>query len=362
MNDVYTKLARRLDAIPNGFPATASGVELRLLAKIFAPEEAALAAEMRLGYETADAIAARAGIDPQEAARRLKTMVRKGQIRVRRGDGGLAFALMPFVVGIYEEQVARMDQELARLVEQYFQEVSGRVLLSTAPAIHRVVPVGESLAVGLEVLAYEDAASLVESAQAWGVRDCICRLQKRLIGEGCNHTLETCLLMAPLPGVFDGSVETRAISKEEALRLLKKCEEEGLVHTIGNYRDRHYYICNCCPCCCGVLRGVTEFGVPAAVAHSGFLAVVDAESCTGCGTCVDRCPFQALDLLQDVAVVNLDRCLGCGVCTPTCPSAAIRLERRQDEEGATAAPPADIKDWMARRAKSRQIPLEGIFR
>ena len=118
----YLQLARRLDAIPNGFPQTDSGVELRLLAKVFAPEEAALAAEMRLTPEPAVTIAARAGVDAREAQRTLKQMVRKGLILARRGEGQLVFGLMPFVVGFYEEQLPRMDEELALLFEQYLQE------------------------------------------------------------------------------------------------------------------------------------------------------------------------------------------------------------------------------------------------
>jgi electron transport complex protein RnfB len=125
--DVYRKLAQRLDAIPNGFPVTDSGVELRLLAKIFTPEEAALAAAMHLHREPAAAIAARAGVDPREAYVTLKAMSRKGQIRAGRKEGQLAFGLLPFVVGIYEEQLPRLDEELARLFEQYFVEAQGAV-------------------------------------------------------------------------------------------------------------------------------------------------------------------------------------------------------------------------------------------
>jgi len=128
MEDVYRQLARRLDSVPNGFPATESGVELRLLAKLFTPQEAALAAGMHLLYEPAEAIAARAGMEPQEAYRTLKDMARKGLIRARRGEGGLVFALLPFVVGIYEEQLRRMDAELAALMEEYFREIGGRTI------------------------------------------------------------------------------------------------------------------------------------------------------------------------------------------------------------------------------------------
>ena len=123
--DAYRRLAQRLDAIPNGFPATESGVELKLLAKIFTPEEALLASEMRQTLEPANVIAARVGMDPKWTHRTLKSMVRKGQIRVGRKDRALAFGLMPFVVGFYEEQLPRMDAELALLFEEYSREAQG---------------------------------------------------------------------------------------------------------------------------------------------------------------------------------------------------------------------------------------------
>jgi electron transport complex protein RnfB len=168
---IYRRLARRLDAIPNGFPATESGVELRLLAKIFTPEEAAIASIMRLTHEPAADIAARAGIDPQTARRMLKKMVRQGQVWYKRGEGQLLFGLMPFAFGIYEHQLSRMDEELAALFEAYYQETRGGVVINTAPAIQRVVPVEEVVPTDLEIFPYERATELLEGAKSWGVND-----------------------------------------------------------------------------------------------------------------------------------------------------------------------------------------------
>jgi len=228
--DVYRKLARRLDAIPNGFPATESGVELRLLAKIFTPQEAALASVMRLTREPAADIATRAGVDPDTAYRTLKGMARKGLIRAKKGEGQLTFGLMPFVVGIYEEQLLRMDAELATLFEQYYQETQGGGITRHAPPVHRVIPVEEAIPFDLEIFPYERATELLEGAKSWGVRDCICRVQQRLVGKGCDHPVENCLVFAPVESVFDHSEVDRAITKEEALRILHEAEETGLVH------------------------------------------------------------------------------------------------------------------------------------
>jgi electron transport complex protein RnfB len=354
---VYRELARRLDAIPNGFPATESGVELQLLAKMFTPEEAALAAVMRLAPELATDIAARAGVDLAAAGSMLKGMARKGLIRAGRGEGRLTFGLMPFAVGIYEAQLPRIDAELATLFEQYYQETRGGIAQG-APAIHRVIPVGKAIPAGLEILTYESAFELLQTAQSWGVRDCICRVQQRLVGKGCDRPIENCMVFAPVEGAFDHSEIDRPITRQEALAILEGAEEAGLVHSTGNYRDGHSYICNCCTCCCGVLRSLAEFGQPNAIARSSFFASVDAGTCLGCGDCVDRCQFGALSVPDDRCVVDDVRCVGCGLCATVCPSGALHLKRRPESE--ILAPPLDRGAWMRDRARSRGISLSDL--
>jgi len=356
--EAYRRLAQRLDAIPNGFPAAESGAELRMLAKILSPEEAALAAVMRLTPESAGDIAVRAGADPDRAATVLKGMARKGLIRAARGKGQLVFGLMPFVVGIYEAQLPRMDAEFATLFEQHYEETQAGIVRD-APSVHRVIPVGEAIPFELEIFPYERASELLEGARSWGVRKCICRVQQHLVGKGCERPVENCMVFAPVEGAFDHSEIDRPITKEEALRILREAEEAGLVHTAGNYRDGHFYICNCCTCCCAVLRGVAEFGRPTAVARSDFHAVVDHELCIGCGDCVERCQFGALSVPEDVSVVDYARCVGCGLCTMVCPADALHLERRP--EGEVPLPPADRDEWMSQRARERGISLSGVL-
>lgn len=356
--DVYRKLARRLDAIPNGFPATQSGVELRLLAKIFTPEEATLAGVMRLSPEPAADIAERAGVDTRLAYRTLKGMVRKGLIWAKKGQGQLTFGLMPFVVGIYEEQLPRMDAELAALFEEYYQETRAGIT-HDAPSVHRVIPVEKAIPFEPEIFPYQRASELLEGARSWGVRDCICRVQQRLVGKGCERPVKNCLVFAPVEGAFDHSQATRPITKEEALHILDEAEEVGLIHSAANYRDRHFYICNCCTCCCGVMRGIAEFGIPTAIAHSNFRAVVDAEVCAACGDCLEHCQFAALSISEWVCEVDYARCVGCGLCATACSTGALCLERRP--EGEVPPLPADIKEWMVQRAHERSISIFDIL-
>ena len=357
--ETYERLAQRLDALPNGFPPTESGVELALLEKLFTPQEAALAAVMRLTREDSDAIAARAEVETDLAYDTLKTMARKGLIRVGRGDDGLLFRLMPFVVGFYEEQLPRMDEELAALIERYLQETKGAGMTSSRPPVHRVIPVEESIPFELEILPHERASELLDNAKSWGVRDCICRVQKRLIGESCDHPVENCLVFAPVKGAFDHSEVDRPISRTEALEILHEAEDAGLVHSTGNYVEPHYYICNCCTCCCGILRGVAEFGMPTAVAKADFLATVDADACIGCGDCVARCQFGALSVSDETCRVDGVRCVGCGLCASVCPADALHLQRRPP--GEVSSPPHDIKEWGQQRAEARELSLTEVL-
>jgi Na+-translocating ferredoxin:NAD+ oxidoreductase subunit B len=358
IEEIYKKLAERLDAIPNGFPATQSGVELRLLEKIFTPEEAHLASVMRLTTEPASEIAARARIDPEIAYSLLKTMARQGQIRTAREEGKLKFGLLPFIVGFYEEQLPRMDREMAMLFEEYMQETKATSLRS-GPSLHRVIPVKEAIPFNLEIFPYDRAAEMIENAKSWAVRDCICRVQQRLIGKGCDHPVENCLVFAPVEGAFNHSRVDRPITKEESLRLLREAEQNGLVHSTGNQRSQNNYICNCCTCCCGILRGVSEFDIPTAVAHSDYYSVVDNQLCSGCEDCVVACHFDALAMSDGVCVVNYSHCVGCGLCALACSTGALHLELRPVED--RILPPSDIEEWMLQRAIDRNLQIFDIL-
>ena len=347
--EAYKKLAEKLDQLPNRYPATESGVEIRLLEKMFAPEEAALAAEMLGDKESASVIAERAGVPVEDAKQILKDMVRNNLILFSKKDNELVFGLMPFVIGFYEEFLPRLDKESAELFEQYFQETKGKIT-GKGISVHRVIPVEESIDFEMEIFPYEKASDLLENAKSWGVRDCICRTQKDLIGDPCEHPLENCLVFAPIEGAFDKNDIDRAIPKEEALKILHEAEEAGLVHTTGNYQGPNNYICNCCTCSCGILRGVAEFNYSTAITKSDFMVVVDDDLCVICGDCLERCQFDALELGDNSLLIDLVNCVGCGLCVPVCPEDALILIRRP--EGEMQPPPENIKSWGKIRAQN----------
>jgi len=359
--NVYKKLARKLDEIPNGFPETESGIELRVLAKIYTPDEAVLASEMRLTPESGVQIALRTGRDPAKTAQLLEEMVRKGLIRAIDEGEGCKFGLMQFVMGVYEEQLARMDEELAGLIEEYFYETGAPgwgQLLDTLPSLPKVIPVEKSIPVEVQIFPYEQASELLNKAKSFGVRKCICKVQRGLVGEPCKYPVEVCLVFAPTEGAFDDDPNSRAITKEEALQLLRETEEAGLIHTSSNIREGHYYICNCCTCCCGFTRSLSLFGIENSVAKSDFYATADPELCTGCETCVERCQFSALSIKDKISHVDQERCVGCGLCVMTCPSGAMTLMRKSKDQ--ISPIPRNMEEWMKKKANNRGIPSQEI--
>ena len=345
----YRRLARSLDALPNRFPPADDESDLRLLAKIFAPEEAALAADLLPEIESPAQISARLGRSPQEVIALLKQMSQKGLISVgKNAEGRLGFGLMPFAVGIYEAQIERLDAEMAQLFEDYFKKAFGRAL-QVKPQIHRVVPVGESIKNDLEVQPFESVTHLIDQAQSWGVMNCICRLQKALVGEPCHHPVDVCMVLSSNPDAFRPGGTVKPLTRDGAIQTLKRAAQAGLVHCVSNNQRDIHYICNCCTCSCGVLRGMADLGIANVVARSAFVNQVDETLCLACGDCISACQFEALTL-EDTAQVLEMRCVGCGVCVEVCPEGALGLVRRDREE---VLPPETEADWRAAR---RAVP------
>lgn len=347
----YKVLAGKLDALPNGFPQTENGAEIRLLAKLFSPEEAALTATLHPELEIVESISARTGADPEELRKNLKGLSRRGLINAGKTEDGLGYGLMPFVVGIYEMQVGTMDQELAHLFEDYYLQAFGE-MLKVKPQFHRVIPVNETVQNTMEIHPYESAAEIVGAAQSWGVLDCICRKQKALIGEPCEHPIDVCMIMDERPNAFDHSPVIRSLNQAEAMATLRRAAEAGLVHSVSNNQKGVHYICNCCTCSCGILRGMSNLGISNVVAQSAYINKVDEVLCSGCEDCVKMCQFNALHV-DGVAVVDQVRCVGCGVCVLACSTGALGLVRRPEEN--ILPVPSTLTEWGAQRSTNRGL-------
>jgi Na+-translocating ferredoxin:NAD+ oxidoreductase RNF subunit RnfB len=344
----FQALAKALDRLPNGYPRTDSGVEILILKKIFTAEEATLASLLGRELESSVSIAARAGASPREARHALLQMAKRGLVWAGRNEQGPAFRLAPFVVGIYEASLEWMDHELAHLFEDYMAQGGAKGIMGPLPSLHRVVPAHGSVK-SEWILPYDEVRALLLEGKAFSVRDCICRKEQDLLGRrSCSFPLHNCLSLSLTPR----PARPEDTSQEEAVAILDQAEDVGLVHTVSNVRAGVNYVCNCCGCCCGILRGITEYGLEHSVAAANYLAAVDPDTCTGCGTCLDRCQVGAMSLQGETALADPKRCIGCGLCVTGCPAEAVTLKRKPEEQ--IVHPPADFAAWERERLGSRQ--------
>jgi electron transport complex protein RnfB len=349
IGDVYERLADALDRLPNGFPRTASKVEIAILRKIFSPEEALLASQLSGIKEPIDVIAEHAGLSIPETVARLKGMAHRGLVLHAQKEGKHLFRLAPFIVGIYEAQLDVMDHELAHLVEDYLATGGAVGIMKPQPALHRVIPAQR--AVKSEwILPYDDVKQILLSAKSFGLRDCVCRVQQDHIGRRrCKFPLRTCLFFSP----FEESHGPLDVSVKEAIDFLDKAEEIGLVHTVSNVMKGVGYVCNCCGCCCGILRGINDYGIENSVAQANYFAYINPDECLGCGTCVLRCQVQAISYEDGVSTVDRKRCIGCGLCVTGCPNNVAKLQRKPETE--IVHPPADFEVWGHQRLLNRGL-------
>lgn len=345
----YERLADALNKLPNSFPRTKSNIEITLLKKIFLPEEAFLAGFLTGTPEPVSEIAKRAGLSEDDTMNRLKTLQERN---FAMGDTAIGvFRLVPFIVGIYESQLNHMDHELAHLFEEYMEE-GGIEIMRPQPAIHRVIP-AQSAVKTEWILPYDKLRELMMEKKSFRIRDCICRKQQDLIGtRSCTFPLDVEIIFTDNPP--PDPLVSPYVTKEEALAVLAKTEEIGLVHTVSNVAAGIYYVCNCCGCCCGIIRGITEFGIENSVAAANYYAVIDPDQCKACGTCVKRCQMNALTQNEDgIALVDLQKCIGCGLCASGCPSNVARIERKAEEE--IVNPPKDFSVWEHERLVNRGL-------
>jgi NAD-dependent dihydropyrimidine dehydrogenase PreA subunit len=266
-----------------------------------------------------------------------------------RSTGVMVYRKTPLLPGIIEFTLMRGETDdraknLARLYSRLYKQVSQDTQnnydqmvqeFKNGPSLDRVVPVEEEVIVKDEiVLPLEEISKIVENHDPIGVTVCYCRHKKDLLDEPCETTKErrNCFAFGRTAEFLIQHGFIEKISKEETMEIMKKAEDEGLVHkafhtNLDISKDLDG-ICNCCKCCCGTFLLHYNGAVPL-MDLTSHLAHVDEDLCSACGTCEQNCAAEAIELIDTVAVVNEDRCLGCGVCAHLCPENAINLVRTE---------------------------------
>ncbi len=346
MDDTYDRLRAFLDSLPAGFPATPTGVEIRILKKLFTPEEAKLTIRLSRDPEPLSEIAARFGRNEGELGEQLESMAQKGLIFRVRENGRSSYQAFQFMVGIYEFQVKHLDAEFARLFEEYLPYY-GLSMARLKTKQLRVIPVESAIRVDRHVAPYNKIRELVRGQELISVAECICRKEQHLLGKECSRPRETCLGFGQLARFYIDNGWGRQITPDEALGILDTAEAAGLVLSPSNTQELAH-ICCCCPCCCPILRAVKAVPKSKYVTTSAYQARLDPELCINCGQCRERCQVEAIREKDGFAEILTDKCIGCGLCVAACPEEAISLV---ELEG-VALPPADLNAVM------KQIEME----
>lgn len=350
--DIYKKLANHLDRLPGGFPETDSGVELRILKRLFTPEEAEIAMGLIMKPEPVSVIAKRIGRDESELGPVLKSMSRKGLILRSSKEGQTLYMAAQFVVGIWEYHVNDLDEGLIRDVNEYIPHLMNEIWLKQKTKQLRVIPVAQSISAEMTVMPYEAAENIIRAQSKIVVAPCICRKEHEMVGHGCGRLQEACLIFAGGAYYYEENGLGRSISHDEALDILNKGLEQGLVLQPGN-SQKPMNICLCCGCCCQILKNLNTLEEPAKAVCTNYYAVVSEDECVGCGTCEERCQMNAITMEDDVARINMARCIGCGLCVPTCDTEAITLMEKTELD--KYIPPKNTVETYMRIARERAV-------
>ncbi|MFX1288874.1 MAG: DUF362 domain-containing protein, partial [Promethearchaeota archaeon] len=313
----------------------------KILKHLFTPEQVKIALKLDFMADPLKKIYRRlkdTGFSLEELEEKLDEMYFNGLINrgiAKEGDTDTKYyASAPMVIGFFEYQLNRLTPEFYKDAHQYLQDTffKEEYYKSGVPQL-RVIPLDQSVEYEQTIEKYDNLRALLETiGEPIAVMECICRKGTDLIGEPCSKTKlrESCFTFRTFAKSFIEKGLAREITREEALKILEKAEEDGLVLQPGN-SQRPMSICTCCGCCCGVLTSHKQLKELAHLFATNYFAEVDTELCIGCGNCEERCNVDAVHVEDDIAVVDKMRCIGCGVCVPTCTSEAISLIKKEEE-------------------------------
>ncbi len=331
--DVYARLADKMDSFPLGAPG---GEKLTaILKELFSPEEAEAALVIPFNAVSLTQLAKDTGRKREELKAVCEGMAAKGLIYARSTARDDYYALLPVFPGIFELQfmtggVGPVKTRLARMFEEYYVDGMGRAFTETETRFARVLPVEKEIPTAMEIFDFERISGFIDDMDYFALAVCYCRHEKGLLGEGCDAPKDVCMVFGPFARFTIERGFARKATRTEMMAALERSEAAGLVHVSDNVTDQINFLCNCCGCCCGFLRTITELGRANVVAASRFTARLDESECTECLTCTELCQVKAIRPAEDGLELDAVACLGCGACVTNCPSGALSLVERPD--------------------------------
>ncbi len=284
---------------------------------------------------TVQELAEKTGFAAADIEEMIDSLFRKGLLFKSRKPDGIRYYRVRHFLQFHDATLVANNppREMLDLWKEYmateWDDYAKTVEAMIPQSVVRVIPVNVSIEPNAQILAFEDVNSLVNSARNLAVTKCSCRV----IDGACGQPLDVCL---QIDRAADYAIERgtgRQLTKEEAIRMLKQCEADGLVHVSENRKALGQVICNCCQDCC-INWAPMQTRSRKFFAPSRFRAIVNAEDCDGCELCVERCFFDALtmDKEKDLAAIDAEKCMGCGVCLVACPTDAISLQVARAED------------------------------
>ena len=288
--------------------------EYRILEPIVDDDMCSVMMRMRLEKEfSAAELAKKCKKSVEFVQEQCDKLVNAGVIRVRYRGEEPCYYYPIWVPGIMEGILSNREQcdkypDLGACFEEYTRIRVGMLapVLGKGVNFMRVMPVMSAVESNTRTASYDELATIIEKARAISVGPCSCRRSRRLIGEGCGHLEEDmCMYLNDNAINFSKNGEHRLISKEEAYEILKRAEDNGLVHEVNQALgfDEVNAICNCCGCSCYALRIAELFRSPEGVS-SNFIAKVDKDKCVACGQCVENCQTNAVKLGQKLCTTD----------------------------------------------------------
>lgn len=283
------------------------------LAAILTDEEADIAIAAGLRKErTAEYLANKVG-KPLEAVKEIaETLGWKGIFRVNTSpeDGKDRFYMQIFAPGIMEmmvnnKQILNAHPEVGRAFEEYtrIRMATLSPMMPDGYGLMRVIPVESAIKDIPGVNDFEKLSYYLKKYDVFSVSPCSCRSSRRVIEEGCGHLEEDmCVQMGKGAEYYIRTGRAREIKREEVLEIVKRAEDNGLMHNMPNIEEagESAAICNCCACSCFGLRVGLLYGARDVI-RSNFAAKIDETKCVACGQCVETCPGNALKMGQKIS-------------------------------------------------------------